>query len=364
MLQAGTGISPRTRSEVERMLADSVDVVIGVDSHRDSHALALVDARLGEPLVEAQVAANRAGYRHALRLASGRGRRLWVVEGSGSYGAGLARFLQQRGERVLELERPARTGSRGRAKSDALDAIRAARAALTGEPLAGPRSAGRREALRVLLVTREASVAVRRSGLNQLRALVLTAPAELRERLHGLSKRTLVKRCLALRPLPAQEPQLRGTLLALRSCARQVELASREATTLEHELTTLVRQLSPQLLALFGIGPVTAAQLLVSWSHPGRLRSEAAFARLAGVAPIPCSSGKTIRHRLDRGGDRKLNRALHTIVLARRRRDQQTIAFIERRVAEGKSERDAVRSLKRYVARNLYRLLEHTPMPA
>jgi transposase len=342
------------------MFAESVDVVIGVDTHRDSHALALVDAGLGVLVGEERIEANREGYRRALKVASGCGqRRLWAVEGTGSYGAGLARYLQQRGERVLELERPARSGSRGRAKSDALDALRAARAALTGEPLAELRSGGRREALRVLLVSREASVAVRRRGLNQLRALILTAPAELRERLLGLPKGELVKRCIALRPRPAQQPQLRGTLLALRSCGRQVKLASREAATLERELAALVQQLSPQLLNHYGVGAITAAQLLVSWSHPGRLRSEAAFARLAGAAPIPCSSGKTIRHRLDRGGDRQLNRALHTIVLARRRGDQRTIAYVQRRISEGKTEREAIRSLKRYNARSLYRLMEH-----
>ena len=215
------------------MFAESVDVVIGVDTHRDSHALALVDAGLGALIAEERVDANRAGYRRALKLASGCGRRrLWAVEGSGSYGAGLARYLQHQGERVLELERPVRSGSRGRAKSDALDALRAARAALTGEPLAELRSGGRREALRVLLVSREASVAVRRRGLNQLRALVLTAPAELRERLLGLPKGELVKRCIALRPRPGQQPQLRGTLLALRSCGRQVKSADR-ATRLQ-----------------------------------------------------------------------------------------------------------------------------------
>jgi transposase len=341
------------------MLAESVDVVIGVDTHRDTHALALVDAGLGALVGQESVEANREGYRRALSWARrGGGRRVWAIEGTGSYGAGLARFLQQQGERVLELERPARSGSRGRAKSDALDALCAARAVLTGEPLAEMRSGGQREALRVLLLSREAAVAVRRSGLNQLRALVLTAPPELRERLQGLPKHALVKRCIALRPRSSQQPQLRGTLLALRSCGRQVELANREAATLEREVTALVKQLFPQLLSHYGVGPITAAQLIVSWSHPGRLRSEAAFARLAGAAPIPCSSGKTIRHRLDRGGDRQLNRALHTIVLTRRRADQPTIAYIQRRISEGKTEREAIRSLKRYLARSLYRQLE------
>jgi transposase len=342
------------------MLAESVDVVIGVDTHRDSHALAVVDASLGVLMVEERVEASREGYRRALRLADRHGRRrLWAVEGTGAYGVGLARFLKERGERVLELERPVRTGSRGRSKSDALDALRAARAALSGEPLAELRAGGDREALRVLLVGREAAVAVRRSGLNQLRALVLTAPAGLRERLQGLPKGRLVKRCLVLRPRSGQQPQLSGTLLALRSLARQIELASREAAILEREIDSLVEQLSPQLLSRFGVGPISAAQLLVSWSHPGRLRSEAAFARLAGTAPIPCSSGKTIRYRLDRGGDRQLNRALHTIVLCRRRCDQETIAYVQRRISEGKSEREAMRSLKRYTARSLYRLMEH-----
>lgn len=347
------------------MLAESVDVVIGVDTHRDSHALAVVDASLGVVVVEEQVDASREGYRRALRLASRHGRRrLWAVEGTGAYGAGLTRFLQQKGERVLELERPVRRGSRGRAKSDALDAVRAARAVLAGEPLAQPRADGDREALRVLLVSREAAVRVRRSGLNQLRALVVTAPPELRERLTRLPKGTLVKRCLTLRPRPTQTPQLRGTLLALRACARQVDLATREAAVLERELNCLVERLAPQLLTYFGVGPISAAQLLVSWSHRGRFRSEAAFARLAGTAPIPASSGQTIRHRLDRGGDRQLNRAIHNVVLIRRRRDNQTIAYIQRRIAQGKTEREAVRSLKRYTARHLYRLMENTSRAA
>jgi transposase len=364
MCQAGTGLSPVER-RYQEMLAESVDVVIGVDTHRDRHALAVVDAKLGVVVAEEQVDAGRDGYRQALRLASGYGQqRVWAVEGTGAYGAGLTRFLQQKGERVLELERPVRRGSRGRAKSDALDAVRAARAVLAGESLAQPRADGDREALRVLLVSREAAIAVRRNGLNQLRALVVTAPPELRERLAGLPKGTLVKRCLTLRPRSTQTPQLRGTLLALRACARQVDLATREAALLERELSRLVEQLAPQLLSYFGVGPITATQLLVSWSHRGRFRSEAAFARLAGTAPIPASSGKTIRHRLDRGGDRQLNRAIHTVVLIRRSRDNQTIAYIERRVAEGKTEREAVRALKRYTARHLYRLMENASRAA
>ncbi len=343
------------------MLAYPPDLVIGVDTHADWHALALVAGGSGGLLAQASLPADRHGYRQALRLARARGReRLWAIEGTGSYGAGLARFLACQGERVVEVERPRRRpGARG--KSDALDALRAARSTLAGEPLAQVRRGGEREALRVLLATREGAVAVRRAGLNELRALVVTAPERLRARLRGHGRQTLVRTCLQLRPQRHSAPELYASTLALRSCARRVAAASKEAAALERELRALVQALAPQLLAQRGVGPVGAAQLLVAWSHRGRLRSEAAFARLAGVAPIPASSGKLVRHRLDRGGDRKLNRALHTIALTRRRCDTTTIAYIARRRAEGKSEREAIRCLKRYLARSLFRLLEQTP---
>jgi transposase len=347
------------------MVADSFDVVIGVDTHRDSHALALVRCRDGALLEERVLPANRAGYRAALRAGRGGGvRRLWALEGCGCYGAGLARFLAERGERVVEVERPAREGGRRRLKSDALDALRAARAALASQALAEPRAAGSREALRVLLAAREGAVTSRRAGLNQLRALIVSAPERLRERLRGRSQAALVRACARLRPQRRQQPELYGTALALRCCARRVEQATREADELERELSLLVAELAPQLLALYGVGPISAAQVLVSWSHPGRFKSEAAFARLSGAPPIPASSGRTVRHRLDRGGDRRLNRALHAIVLTRRRGDPATRAYIARRLSEGKTERDAVRILKRYLARNLYRILEGTPQTA
>jgi transposase len=344
------------------MLTEELDVIIGVDTHEASHTLCLVSARTGALVGEHVLPANRSGYRQALALARrGARRRLWALEGTGSYGAGLARYLAERGERVCEVERPAREGRRARLKSDSLDALRAARAALAGQALASPRAAGRREALRVLLQTREGAVAVRRAGLNQLRALVVSAPEELRERLRGRGRDALVRACTRLRPQRRSKPELYATALALRSAARRVEQATREAAELADELRQLVVQLCPQLLSLEGVGPISAAQVLVSWSHRGRFRSEAAFARLAGAPPIPASSGQTVRHRLDRGGDRRLNRALHTIVLTRRRGDAATIAYIARRVSEGKSERDAVRCLKRYLARQLFRLLEATP---
>jgi transposase len=343
------------------MLTEIADVVIGVDTHRDSHALALVDGRSGSLLGESELPASGRGYREALALAERLpGRRVWALEGSGCYGAGLARFLAARGERVLEVERPLRLGRGGAAKSDALDALRAARSLLGRGELAQPRAGGAREALRVLLVTREGAVAVRRAGLNELRALLVTAPSSLRERLAGLGRARLLQRCAGLRPSRADDPELRASLLALRLCARRIEAASGEAAVLEREIGVLVERLAPVLLEQPGVGPISAAQLLVAWSHPGRLKSEAAFARLAGAAPIPASSGQVVRHRLDRGGDRRLNRALHTIVVSRRKHHAQTIAYIERRRSEGKTLREAIRCLKRYLARSLYRLLERT----
>jgi transposase len=265
---------------------------------------------------------------------------------------------------VREVERPRRAGRQGRLKSDPLDALAAARSLLAGDEQAEPQRAGQREALRVLLVTREGAIAVRRAGLNELRALLVTAPSALRERLAGLGRVRLLRRCCALRADQTRDPELRASLLALRRCARRVEAANKEAAALEREIGALVNELTPALLRQRGVGPISAAAITVSWSHRGRFRSEAAFARLAGVAPIPASSGKKIRYRLDRGGDRRLNRALHTIAVQRSRTDTQTIASITRRQSEGKSLREALRCLKRYLARSLFRTLEATSATA
>jgi transposase len=345
------------------MLADEVAVVIGVDTHADTHALAFVDARSQRTRRSATVPATRSGYRRALRLARrlAPGGRRWALEGSGCYGAGLARFLAARGESVLEVERPAREGRRGRLKSDLLDAERAARQLLAGRAGSEPRLEPATQALRALLVAREGAVAARTAALNELRALVVTAPPRLRERLQGRPQAALVAACARLRPAGGAERS--ALALALRSLARRVRALGEEAAALEAELADRVQALAPELVAQRGVGPITAAAVLVAWSQPGRLHSEAAFARLAGVAPIPASSGKVVRHRLDRGGDRRLNRALHTIVLTRRRVDAETRAYIARRVGEGKSEREAVRCLKRYLARSLFRLLERRGLP-
>jgi transposase len=341
------------------MLADELDYVIGVDTHRDEHVVAVVTAPAGAVVAGKTARANARGYRELLRVAEqyAAGRRAWAVEGTGSYGAGLTRYLAERGETVLEISRTPRTERRLRGKDDALDAARTARAALAADTLALPRAGERREALRLLLVARRSAVDVRREALTQLRAVIVTAPEQLRQQLRALPTGKLLNRCSRLRRTHTSADEIAARLV-LRSLARRDQAATIEADELERELLGHIRALAPALLDEPGIGPVVAAQLIVAWSHHGRLRSEACFARLAGVAPIPASSGQTRRHRLSRGGDRQLNRALHTIILHRRQHDAATKDYIARRIAEGKSKRDATRLLKRYLARHLYRLLE------
>jgi transposase len=346
------------------MLADQLDYVVGVDTHRDAHALALVAASSGAVvLVEPALPACPRGYRLLLALARSHapGSRAFAVEGTGSYGAGLARFLTEQGERVLEVERPQRARAQ-RGKSDVLDAVAAARGLLGADRLAQPRAGGTRAALQALLCVREGALDARRAALCQLRALIVTAPADLRQELRALTRARLLRRCAGMRA--AGPLERRGTRLALRLLARRIQLLTVEERALAREIAALVQSLAPPLLAEPGIGPISAARVLVAWSHRGRLRSEAAFARLAGAPPIPASSGMVVRHRLDRGGDRQLNRALHTIVVSRRKHHAPTVAYVDRRLREGKSVREAIRCLKRYLARQLFRVLEAMPSAA
>ena len=342
------------------MLADQLDYIVGVDPHRDSHALAVVHVVSGAVVLESTVAASSDGYARALQLVElhASGRRAFAVEGTGSYGAGLTRFLTGRGEQVCEVGRLRRERRSG-GKTDALDAVRAARSVLAQGRPATPRAGGERQALQALVAAREGAVNGRRAGLCQLRDLLITAPEPLRGELRPLTRARLLQRLAATRPHGRQDAELRGSLLALRSIARRILQLTVEERELAREIETLTRKLAPQLLELPGVGPHAAAQLVLSWSHKGRIDSEAAFARLAGAAPIPASSGQTVRYRLDRSGDRKLNRALHMILVTRKRTHPATIAYIERRLQEGKTRREANRCLKRYLARSLYRLLEH-----
>ena len=343
------------------MLAEQVDYVIGVDTHRDQHTLAVVTALTGALVAQQSVRTDVRGFRNALRFAErhARGVRVWAIEGAGHYGAGFSRFLSQHGEAVIEVSRTARAERRLRGKDDPLDAVRAARASLASETLTLPRAGQRQEALRVLQLARRSAVDVRRLALVQLRSVIVTAPDNLREELRRLTAGQLIRRCSHFRRSDSRTPDELATVLVLRSLARRIEAATQEADELESEILAHVRALAPELLDEPGVGPIVAAQLLVTWSHRGRVRSEAAFARLAGVAPLPASSGQTIRHRLSRGGDRQLNRALHTVILHRRQHHPPTRDYIARRISEGKSSRDATRILKRYLARHLYRVMQN-----
>jgi transposase len=344
------------------MLAEHADHVIGVDTHRDAHSAAAVATGTGTVAAQTTVAADAFGYKRLLRFARrhARNRRVWAIESSGSFGAGLTTFLLANGEWVVEVDRPKRAARRNGAKSDELDAIRAAREALEREHLAQPRARGDREAVRVLLITRRGAVRARTKAINHLKALIVTAREELRHQLRNTPTDELVYRCARLRTLPSHSTEHRATVLALRHTARRILALEAEANDLESEIEQLVKQTVPDLLAEIGVGPISAAQLYCAWSHRGRLRNDGAFAMLGGSAPIPASSGQTIRYRLNRAGDRQLNCALHTIVLTRLQHDPATRAYAARRLAEGKTPREIKRCLKRYVARRLFRILEAT----
>ena len=243
--------------------------------------------------------------------------------------------------------------------AEQVNAVRAARLALAAETLTRPRAGERQEALRVLLLARRSAVDVRRLALVQLRSVIVSAPEQLREQLRRLPTGQLIRRCSRFRRSDSRTVDELAIVLVLRSLARRILAATEEADDLEREILEHVRAAAPKLLDEAGVGPIVAAQLIVAWSHKDRIRSEAAFARLAGVAPLPASSGQTIRHRLSRGGDRQLNRALHTVILHRRQHDPATRDYIARRIAEGKSARDATRILKRYLARHLYRVMQN-----
>jgi transposase len=343
------------------MLAEQVDGVIGVDTHRDTLAAAAVSP-IGAVLASTDSPANTRGYRRLLDFARQQvpGRRCWALEGIGSYGAGLAAFLDQAGEQVVEVCRPKRAANRGGRKTDMLDAIRAAKEALATEHLIQPRLRGEREALRVLLATRHGAVLASTAAINQLKALIISAPDELRAELRKLKRPAQIAYCAQFRDRPAQDLEYRMTVRAMRSTAQRIQALQAEAKELENEILALVRQQAPELLGLLGVGPITAAQILVSWSHQGRFRSEAAFASFAGVSPIPASSGLTNRHRLNRSGDRQLNRAMHTITLIRMRLDPSTKTYVARKTAEGKTSRDAQRCLKRVICRQIFKILERS----
>jgi transposase len=346
----------------ERPDTTAVAVILGVDTHLDFHVAVAVD-HLGRRLGDSSVPTTVQGYERLLRWAEGFGPlRCAGVEGTSSYGAGLTRHLRARGTEVLEVERPQhrrRSSRRNLEKSDPSDAERAARAVLAGEASGVPKSGdGRVEMIRTLRAARRSAIKARTQAANQLQALRVTAPEQLRNRLRGLSTKELVSVAARFRLAGGPSDVPAATKFALRSVARRYGALSAEIAELDAQLDRLVAQVAPELVALPGIGTDSAATLLiVAGDNPQRLGSEASFASLCGVSPIEASSGKVVRHRLNRGGNREANRALYMICLARMRRDRRTQEYVARRTAEGKSKREIIRCLKRYLAREVYRVL-------
>ena len=332
----------------------------GVDTHLDLHVAAALDP-VGGLLGVESFGVGADGYAALLSWLESFGEVGKVgVEGTGSYGAGLARFLRARGVAVVEVDRPNRAERRRSGKSDPLDATEAAWAALSGRAKSLPKARdGGVEAIRMLLVAKRSARQARVKALTQMRHLVITAPEELRGRLKGLTTYRLVMACSRLRADRSSDPVVVAAKVALSSLAHRISSLERELADLEERILVLVERTAPELLERFGVGPDTAASLLVTaGDNPERLHSEAAFAHLCGVSPIPASSGKTSGHvRLDSGGDRQANSALWRIVIVRIAHDPRTIAYFERKVKEGCSKRDVIRILKRYVARELYRYL-------
>ena len=339
-----------------------VAVILGVDTHLDFHVAVAVD-HLGRRLGESSAPTTAKGYEGLLRWAEGFGPvRCAGIEGTSSYGAGLARHLRSRGIEVLEVERPKhrrRNSRRNLQKSDPSDAERAARAVLAGEASGVPKSGdGSVEMIRALRAARRSAVKARTQAANQIQALRVTAPEGLRHRLRGLSTKELASVAARFRLGDGPRDVPTATKFALRSLARRYEVLSEEIAELDAHLNRLVAQAAPELVSLPGIGTENAATLLiVAGDNPQRLKSEASFASLCGVAPIEASSGKVVRHRLNRGGNREANRALYMTCLARMRRDLRTQEYVARRTVEGKSKREIIRCLKRYVAREVYRVL-------
>ncbi len=340
-------------------------VTVGVDTHKHFHvavALSEQGARLGE----ITVAADPGGYEQLLDWARSLGAP-WCfgVEGCGSYGQGLVSHLRRHDQRVVEAGRPDRRDRRERGKSDPIDAENAARAVLAGTATGVPKSAdGTSEMIREVKIARDTAVKAKSQAIITLKALIVTAPEELRGELQPLTKAKLRERCAGLRPGRLDTP-LAAAKHALRALARRWQSLEREIKEHDRLLDTLTALAAPALREAFGIGVDVAAEMLIlAGDNPERIRSEAAFAKLCGASPIPASSGTTQRHRLNWAGHRQANSALYRSVIVRMRFHPPTIAYVKRRTVEGKSKREIIRCLKRYLAREIYRhIREATPVP-
>jgi transposase len=332
-------------------------VVIGADTHLDTiHLAVITDA--GKPLADAEFPTSPAGYDTALTWAKSFGAvQIAGVEGTSSYGAGLTRVLQAAQIEVAEVSRPDRAARRRRGKSDPLDAYAAARTALAGDGLAVPKDE-RTTALRALLTARRSAVKARTAATNQIHALLVTGPAELRERYRHHSTTALVKVLARCRPTTYRDVTAAAVLTAAKALAQRVEFLENQERDLTAQLDVLVQQINPALRAAYGVGPDTAAQLLVTaGTNPHRLRNEASFAALCGAAPVPASSGKITRHRLSRGGDRAANSALHRVALVRMSSHPQTRDYVQHQGTKNRTKKEILRLLKRAIAREVFRQL-------
>ncbi len=344
------------------MTAPESRVTGGVDTHADVHVAAVVDSATGRHLGVESFPADTGGY-----AALG----AWMgsfgiidavgVESTGAWGAGLARHLIAAGVKVIEVDRPDRKARRQEGKSDPIDAQAAARAVLAGRATGTPKPGdGPVEAVRSLEIVCHGAVRDRTRAVNQFKALLVTAPADLRERLAPMSFTRQLE--LARRFRDHDDPVAAQLRFSLKTLARKIAFLNAQITELESRMNTLTGQAAPALAGTFGVGPHVAAQLLATvGDNPERISNEAAFAKLCAACPIPASSGKTQRHRLNRGGDRRANRALYTIVLVRMRHHAPTRAYVARRTAEGKTRAEIMRCLKRFVAREIYNVITNPP---
>jgi transposase len=339
-------------------------LIVGIDTHKAFHVAAAKD-HLGHDVAEARFAASAKGYEELRSWARGLGAvEAFAIEGAGSYGKGLVRYLLAAGEAVVEVGRPNRQHRARRGKSDPADARAAAGAVLAGDALGKPKSSdGIVEMMRTLRLTRESAVRAKSVAVVSLQSVLITAPDEVRDPLAGLTARRLVRACAKLPEVTRPLTPTDASIAALGSLARRYEALEAEAMLLDAQIEVLVRRCAPELLELPSVGPQIAATLLITLGdNRERIRSERAFAKLCGVAPKDASSGQQIRHRLSRAGNRQANRALHTMVILRLRRHEPTRAYMERRLAEGKTKKEVIRCLKRYAAREIYAVLSRDRM--
>lgn len=333
-------------------------IVVGVDTHKHAHVAVALD-QVGAVIGQITIPVDRAGYASLQQWATQLGEQAeFGIEGTGSYGAGLTSFLRRHGHLVLEVNRPDRRIRYLQGKNDTIDAETAARAVLTGAVTAVPKTAdGTVEMIRQIKIAKDTAVKARSQAIITLKTILVNASAELREELEPLNDRELLQRCRELR-YESMDAPIDAARYTLRALADRYRALDHEARLHERVLATLTDRAAPALTSRFGIAEDSAAELLlVVGDNPERIRSEAALAKLCGACPVPASSGKTSRHRLNRGGHRQANAALHRILIVRMRFHEPTIAYVTRRTAEGKTKKEILRCLKRLLIREIYQII-------